>query len=698
MVFQVSPGISVTEIDQSTVVPTVATTAGAFAGNFRWGPVEEITLVTSENDLVSRFGRPKTGYNIENWFTAANFLSYSNQLYVVRAANTSSSNTSLATYSAFAKTDSVNSAIYTVRNEDHYDTITFSNDTDLLYVAKYPGELGNSLKVSVCDTAAQFSSNVVLTTEESSAFDSASTKLTIAVGANTGSVALTGANTAANNTTAAGNIAAKFTVGDIVEISNTTIGTQYLKVSAVSAVTMSGSNNENASFTLSFESLYRLSVDFDSADNANTVSRKWEYFNSVDTAPGQSAYVAASGNTSASDELHLVVVDEDGEFSGTPGTVLEVFQGLSRATDAKADNGATIYYKNVLNNQSQYLWWANDRSGAASATAVNIADSSATTPLSLSFADGQDGPSEYSGTAGIDAVSYSSLVRGYDKFASKENADISLIIAGKARGTNNTQLANYIIDNIAEVRKDCVVFVSPDKNDVINAFGAEATNIVEFRNNLRSTSYGVLDSGYKYQYDKYNDVFHYVPLNGDVAGLCAFTDLNRDPWFSPAGFSRGAIRNVVRLAFNPNQTERDVLYKNGINPVVTFPGQGTVLFGDKTLLNKASAFDRINVRRLFIVLEETISNAAQSALFEFNDEFTRAQFKNLIEPFLRDVQGRRGITDFRVVCDESNNTAQVIDSNSFVGDIYVRPNKAINFIRLNFIAVRSGVEFTEISG
>lgn len=698
MVFQVSPGISVTEVDQSTVVPTVATTAGAFAGAFRWGPVEEITLITSENDLASRFGKPETAFNPETWFTAASFLSYSNRLNVVRTANTTTSNTTLATYSAMAKTDTVNAAAYSVRNRDHYDTITFSNDTDLLYVARCPGDLGNSLKISVCDTAGQYSSNVGLTTDESGAFADASTKLTIAVGANTGTVALTGADDTADATTAGGNIRSSFTVGDIVEVSNTTIGTQYLKISAISALSTTGSNNENASFTLSFDSIYKLSVDYDTADNANTVSRKWEYFNAVDVAPGQSGYVATSGNTSAQDELHVIVADEDGQFSGTPGTILEVYQGLSRATDAKSSDGSSIYYKNVLNNTSQYVWWANDRSSAASATAANIATSTNTVPLSLSFVDGTDGPSEYTGTPAIDSSTYSSLVRGYDKFASKENADISLILSGKARGTNNTQLANYLIDNIAEVRKDCVVFVSPDKGDVVNAYGAEAANISDFRDNLRATTFGVMDSGYKYQYDKYNDVFHYVPLNGDIAGLCAFTDLSRDPWFSPAGFNRGTVRNVVRLAFNPNQTERDILYKAGVNPVVTFPGQGTVLFGDKTLSSKASAFDRINVRRLFIILEESIATAAQSALFEFNDEFTRAQFKNLVEPFLRDVQGRRGITDFRVVCDETNNTAEVIDQNSFVGDIYVRPNKSINFIRLNFVAVRSGVEFTEISG
>jgi phage tail sheath protein FI len=273
-------------------------------------------------------------------------------------------------------------------------------------------------------------------------------------------------------------------------------------------------------------------------------------------------------------------------------------------------------------------------------------------------------------------------------------------MTGKSRGgTNGEQIANYLVDNIAEVRKDCIVLASPEKADVVNNNNLdEASDTVTFRNSLRSSSYLVIDSGYKYQYDKYNDVFRYVPLNGDIAGLCVRTDATRDPWFSPAGFNRGQIKNLVKLAYNPDKADRDLLYKNGINPVATFPGQGTVLFGDKTALSKPSAFDRINVRRLFIVLEKAIATAAKFSLFEFNDEFTRAQFVSLVEPFLRDVQGRRGIYDYRVVCDNTNNTGEVVDRNEFVGDIYIKPAKSINFIQLNFVAVRTGVAFDEIVG
>jgi hypothetical protein len=358
------------------------------------------------------------------------------------------------------------------------------------------------------------------------------------------------------------------------------------------------------------------------------------------------------------------------------------------------DDGTTNFYKTVINDNSNYVWATADRSGDATTTADAIANTTNLVPYAKSFIGGRDGVTE--GNASVSA-----LATAYDLFADASSVDVSLVLAGKATGgTYGEQLANYLVDNIAENRKDCVVFISPDKGDVVGAGteGVQATNIVQFRGALRNSSYSVIDSGYKYQYDKYNDVYRYVPLNGDIAGLTARSDTLRDPWFSPAGFARGQIKNLVKLAYNPSKSDRDVLYKNDINPVVTFPGQGTVLYGDKTALGRNSAFDRINVRRLFIVLEKTIANASNSTLFEFNDEFTRAQFRNLVEPFLRDVQGRRGIYDFRVVCDETNNTPEIVDSNRFVGDIYIKPAKSINFIQLNFVAVRSGVEFTEVVG
>lgn len=688
--FQLSPGINVSEIDLTTVAPPVATTVGAIAGAFNWGPVGERVLVTSENDLVAKFGKPSTN-NPETFFTAANFLAYSNALYVSRAANTSVVFAAVANSSAFAA-----NAGHTVKNADDYETKSASFNSAVEYIARYPGALGNSLKISVCDSANAYSETLALTTDPvagtNTSFNDANTKITLAVGSNTATVTLANSASLLNNTPTpfANNVAGLFNVGDIIEVGNTSIGKQALKITGVSSVLVvntAGTNTGYASFTLSLDTPLKLSSDI----SAQAVTRNWEYYTQVDAAPGRSLFQGQSGNTAANDEMHVVVVDEDGAFTGNPGTVLEVYRGLSRATDSKLADGSSNYYKTVINNRSNYVWWATDRANAVSNNALNVASSTNRAPMSLSFQGGVDNTET--------GAPFADVARAYDLFTNPEVVDISLVLTGSSRGgTNGEQLGNYLIDNIAEVRKDCVVFVSPQKADVVNNVGAEATDIVTFRNSLRSSSFAVCDSGYKYQYDKYNDLYRWVPLNGDIAGLCVVTDATRDPWYSPAGTARGQIRNSIKLAFNPNKAERDLLYKNSINPVITQPGIGPILFGDKTLLNKPSAFDRINVRRLFIVLEKAIANAAKSFLFEFNDEFTRTQFRNLVEPFLRDVQGRRGIYDYKVICDDSNNTAEVIDQNRFVGDIYVKPAKSINYIQLNFVAVRSGIEFSEIVG
>ncbi|MFI5260743.1 MAG: phage tail sheath C-terminal domain-containing protein, partial [Candidatus Paceibacteria bacterium] len=426
----------------------------------------------------------------------------------------------------------------------------------------------------------------------------------------------------------------------------------------------------------------------------------WEFFNVVGVAPGQSQYVAAFGNTSANDELHVVVVDDNGLFTGVPGSILEVYNALSRATDAKAADTTTNYYKNVINQGSAYIWWTNDRSNALSSNAATVVSSTNSDPLDLKFVLGTDGADEFTTSLGV-------VSSGYDLFASAEDVDVDIIVQGHPLGgstssggftVTNYLLANYIIDNLVNQRKDCIVAVSPDKATVVNNAGLEAQTIVAWRNVLHSTSYAVLESGYKYQYDRYNDLYRWIPLNADIAGLCARTDQTNDAWWSPAGYNRGQIQNLVKLAYNPKKADRDILYPAGVNPVVTVPGQGTVLLGDKTLQAKPSAFDRINVRRLFITLEKAIAIAAKFSLFEFNDDFTRRQFVNLVTPYLRQVQGRRGITDFTVVCDSTNNTAQVIDSDQFVGDIYIKPARAINFINLNFVAVGTGVQFSEVIG
>lgn len=678
MAFQISPGVNVSEIDLTTIVPAVSTTEGAIAGVFPWGPVELPVLVSSQDDLVNTYGKPTTS-NFETFFTAANFLDYGNKLYVSRAASNSFNAVAQAVQNA-----AITSTL-TVKNVDDYNGqgTGVSQSSNNHYVAKFPGALGNSLRISVCDSANAFSSTIL---------GNGNNTVTFAFTVNSNSALVTVVSTVSNTdaNTMLTNVFGNVSVGDIIVAGNSTIGTVPLKVTSKSVPAVSASNTAAALMT--FSSVYTLSSNVSMAANATvgTVQRYWEFYNLVESAPGTSLYTQARGG--GADEVHVVVVDNNGGFSGIRGQVLEVWKNLSRATDAVSENGGSQYYRTVINNGSAYVWWATDRSGAASNTAVNVIASTNLTPFNLTFYGGTDGFTETT-------IPIMDLARAYDKYKSSEDIDISLILTGKARGgSGGEQLANYLIDNIAEYRKDCIVFCSPDSAGVVNNFLNPETTIVNFRNLLRSSSYAVLDSGFKYQYDKYNDVYRWVPLNGDVAGLCVRTDEQRDAWWSPAGFNRGQIKKVVKLAFNPDKARRDILYKAGVNPVVTFPGEGTVLYGDKTLLAKPSAFDRINVRRLFIVLEKSIAVAAKYTLFEFNDEFTRAQFRNLVEPYLRDVQGRRGIYDFRVVCDTTNNTAEVIDSNRFVGDIYVKPARSINFIQLNFVAVRTGVDFEEIVG
>jgi phage tail sheath protein FI len=690
--FQISPGVVTAEIDLTATVPAPATRQAGIAGLFRWGPINVVTEIVAEHDLVNKFGKPTT-YNAETFFSAANFLAYSNLLYVVRCANTTDSNVGVLT--AVANVDVVaNLTPFIVKNRADYDekSVSFtSSDTDVKYIAKYPGELGNSLKISVCDSAAAYEANLALAVNSSVNSSISVTKFDFLVGDNTATVTI---QSIVNSTVASACMTTavlnNLIVGDILQTGNSTVGKQSLKVTSISSVTTNAAA-QTASVSLGLETKVKLRDDW----TAQTVKRNWEYYASVDRAPGQSVYLknlgSVNGNTSANDQLHAIVVDENGLFTGVPGQIIEIFSGLSRITSAKTADGATNYYVNILNNNSRYIWWAEDRDNAASANATAVISSTNTKPLTLSFVGGQDGDDEAATDVNI-------LLDGWDQFVN-DQVTVSLLIAGKARGADSeTQVANYIIDNLCEVRKDCVAFISPRKSDVVgqSAFGDEVDNLISFRDSVTNSSYAVLDSGYKYQYDRYNDIYRWIPLNGDIAGLTARTDHDRDPWFSPAGLTRGIIKNSIKLAFNPNLADRDRLYPKDINPVVTFPGEGTLLYGDKTLLGHDSAFSRINVRRLFIILEVAIARAAKLELFELNDDFTRAQFVNLVEPFLRDVQGRHGITDFKVVCNETNNTPEVIDTNRFIGDIYIKPARSINFILLNFIATRTGVDFSEL--
>lgn len=560
MAFLVSPGVQVKEIDLTNVIPAVSTSIGGFAGAFNWGPVEEIRTVGSEKELAAVFGTPDNNTAVY-FLTAASFLTYGNALKVVRAETAGMLNA----------TTGISGLL--VKNRDHLDDVT---TTGYEFIAKYPGVLGNSLKVEICPA-------------------------------------------------------------DVT----------------------------------SFNS--------------------WAYKEQFDAAPSTSQWADDRG--CSNDELHIVVIDEDGVWTGTPGTVLETFPFASQASDAKSPQGTSNYWVDVVNGTSAYVW-AGDApallTNAGSSTAVVAGDFlGGVVPATIaeSLAGGVDNNTPTVGEIQL----------GFDMFEDAETVDVNLLFAvPAANGGDDVTLANDLL-SIATARKDVVAFVSPPIEDTVGT-ATPAADVKAFADQLTSTSYGVIDSTALKVYDKYNDVYRWIPASGHMAGLCANTDQVADAWFSPAGFNRGQILGITKIAFNPKQADRDTLYKARVNPIVSFPGQGTVLYGDKTAQAKPSAFDRINVRRLFITLEKAIATAAKFQLFEFNDEFTRAMFRNMVEPFLRDVKGRRGITDFAVVCDATNNTGEVVDTNRFVADIYIKPARSINFITLNFIATRTGVEFSEIIG
>ena len=648
MPFQVSAGVRSSEIDLTTSIPAVSTTEGGFVGHFRWGPVQKRVLVESEITLADQFGTPNSN-TAADFFPASSFLDYGNKLYVVRVvqdANTTAQRQNSTTIARNAHSNAANTKNTIIRNDDEYEAVFVNGIVGVgSWVAKYPGDLGNSLRVSVCPSANAWQST------------------------------LTGTLTFNANSASVSGIGTTFTTQ--VSVGDTLLaGPDRVEV-RVAVV--------NSANTITLQSRYVGNT----ATNQSGVQRRWEFFNFFDAPPTSSQ--AALRNGSTNDEMHIVVVDEDARFSGIANNVLERFSKVSKAADAKTDAGDTNYYKQVINDNSAYLWWAAHPAGITHVgkNLIQVLDFNAgaqARPLTVSLSQGRDGglPRE------------ADYAFGLDKFSSSEDVDISLLILGE---TTQTKALNAI--NVAERRKDCIAVLSPRRSDVVNNStyaNKEAADIVAFRNLLPSTSFAVMDTGYKYMYDKYNGLYRYVACNGDTAGLMVRTDDNFDPWYSPAGFNRGQIKNVVKLAYNPNQAARDQLYKSGVNPIVTFPGQGTVLYGDKTLLARPSAFDRINVRRLFIVLRKSIEAAARFSLFEINDEFSRAQFRNQVEPFLRDVKGRRGIYDFRVVCDETNNTPESIDRSEFNGDIYIKPARTINFIQLNFVATRTGVDFSEIVG
>jgi hypothetical protein len=662
MAFQVSPGVNVTEKDLTNIVPAVSTSSGGIVITATKGPIDEITTISSEQELAENFGLPNND-NFEEWFSAANFLGYGNNLKVVRPIT------------GCVNAVSTGTAVLIKNTTDYLDTYYSATGAGQVsnigpFAAREAGTLGNNLKISMCTNSTAFGPHSMsgnLVADTSAAIGD--TSITVDDGS-------------------------EMQVGDILEFGDATGFTDtpsgfYYKITAISTHVLTIARFNPASGVTETGGLRHAVVD-------NAVMRRhWEYYFNFANAPTTTDDVLAAGGSL--DELHIAVVDEDGGISGSVGTVLETFEGLSQAHDAKTPQGSSNYYPNVLYAQSKFIYWVDHLATLSdgltkTGTTFDNSVGDAFVVSSTSLASGTD---DFTATNG-------EIAAAYEKFNDTEAVDLSLLICGPSQtgadATGDTK-ATAVMD-IATSRKDCVAFISPARSDVVDVSNAivQAANVKSFAEGLPSTSYAVIDSGYKYMYDRYNDVFRFVPLNGDIAGLCARTDNVADAWFSPGGFNRGQIRGAVKLAFNPNQTQRDELYKARVNPVTTFPGQGTVLFGDKTAQSKPSAFDRVNVRRLFIVLEKAISTAAKFQLFEFNDEFTRAQFRNLVEPFLRDVQGRRGITDFSVVCDDTNNTGDVIDRNEFRADIYIKPARSINFIQLNFIATRTGVSFSEVAG
>jgi len=774
MAFQVSPGVSTAEVDLTTRVPIPSLSQGALCSIFKWGPLHEVVTVSSEDDMVERFGKP-TGDNFQDWFTGANFLMYANTLRIVRTANTSS-----------AKNAVSNGAVVLVQNEQEYqNTAALSGEgtAGRTWIAKHAGDLGNTFKTSIC-----------LPTRANTQVDDGVVSLAANTDVELTGLFVTAASGVCNSKVLDdGNAEQELEIGDIVvnpagDGSNVAIVTAVANSSQFTATLEDGTSllaeaatditvvrKKRSAFAEPYENMMGtvayleaspttltgtnthftkqiyvgdiITVDDETGDQRRRVTaissdisltvdqpytldftakpytREWEFNSDFSKEPLTSDFAyKTTGNKDVNDEIHIVLVDENGDWTGTKDvrgatrvvspSVLEIYPAVSVANGATSSIGESNYYKDYINNHSEYIRWGDHtgvgdvetRTGTGGAVntinhewggTLTTGDSASNNSFRGSFSDTgyANGIVTESFSGGNDgsAISDADRINGWKKFTDPNTTDISFILSGEASDT----LSKYLIQEVAENRKDCVAFISPLTSDVVNNDGNEVTAIVDRRNQLPSSSYAVMDGNYKYMLDRFNGIFRYVPLNGDIAGVCAQADTG-NPYISPAGFSRGNVKGVTKLAFNPTRSNRDDLYVKGINNVVSFPGQGTILFGDKTLLAKPSAFDRINVRRLFIILEKAIANAAQFSLFEFNDEFTRAQFIAIIDPFLRDVQAQRGIVDYSIICDGTNNPPVVVDRNEFRGDIYVKPNRAINFISLNFVAVASGVQFSEV--
>ena len=738
-----SPGIVVREVDLTIGrVDATSGSIGALVAPFAKGPVGEPVLVTDESDLLNNFGQPyETDKHYEDWLVASSYLAYGGNMRVVRADDTHMKNAFTGSASDIK-----------IKSTDHYNQLGYDNNTitGVTFSTRNPGSWGNGIRVATIDGLAD---QIVGINTAGIGFG------TVGTPAPSGMIGLGVTQTVPNNTILVGAGSTSILDGFLKGIITQELGNDKFGVKVVSHVSAAGTETA-VDYTES--GIYRFKTGFDVAGlstsstgsigiitatsgtnttigYAGTIASAIDWFgeqtltltgagstitwNSIVDKPGTSSY--AEARNARFDEIHVVVIDGKGEVTGNAGTILEKHISLSKAKDAEYSVGSTAYWRKYLYNTSTQVFGGsapagvvatNFSSGFTAATdigwdqdaeGISFAGSGSNT-YALDGGKNYDGGTDLSATGALTST-LGEISTGYELFENTENFEVDFILMGSGAGTKETvqAKANKIIA-VAEQRKDAVAFISPNRgtfiNDgtvgtvTVNGDSAITNSVIDFYSPITSTTFGVFDSGYKYMYDRFSDTFRYVPLNGDIAGTCARNDLNQFPWFSPAGNSRGAILNAVKLAYNPSKTQRDKLYTNRVNPVIFQPGDGIILFGDKTGFGKASAFDRINVRRLFIFLEEAISAAAKDQLFEFNDEITRTNFVNIVEPFLRDVQSKRGIFDFRVVCDETNNTAAIIDNNEFIADIFIKPSRSINFIGLTFVATRTGISFDEVIG
>ena len=745
---QLSPGVVVQERDLTTITTLSSNNVGVLAAPFELGPVEQVVDISSEKDLAELFGKPND-LNYEYWYTASQFLSYGGLLKAVRIDSSS------------LKNAVSNGTAVKIKNIDDYEQTYESATNTFKYASRTAGTKGNSIGIFVTDAGAD---QIAVVPAPGSGNDHefvADEALSATSGA-AGKVFKY--SIVLNVTTIVGDFTPGTTTTVSISGSNQTVdvlawdpGNKKLEIGlpsgGITGILADGQTVTQGSNTCVIDTsgierrvyiaLDKGSIEFAAADsiadtNSTAVSissvraeyEEREYLPgakwiNVAKRPGTSSFVSNAGGFR--DELNILITDVDGKITGTVGAVLERFVGVSKASDAKTTIGETNFYKEVIKQKSEYVYWGLHETGVFNATASAAAGNFGLTASGRQFnllrsADGStshpdsrttvgsknnatyyyrlSGGVDYASSGGNYTVTNTGVATAYELLEDPESQTIDYILAGPSGADDAAALAKVTsLVNIANERRDCIVFVSPRRANVIGVAntGVATNNIIDFFNLLPSTSLMVFDSGYKYIYDKYNDVYRYIPCNGDVAGLCVQTAEVAEPWFSPAGFQRGVLRNAIKLAYTPTKTQRDKLYANRINPIVSFPGQGVVLFGDKTAQGFASAFDRINVRRLFLVLERVISGAAKAQLFEQNDEAQRSLFLNIIEPFMRDVQGRRGVTDFLVKCDASNNPPEAIDRGEFYAEIFIKPTRTINYIQLTFVATRTGVSFSEVA-